>query len=112
MKPVRLILDASAIAQYTRTTGVGETIREVHTDNVTFAVPVLCLVEATQTTDLGTVELLTRHPACVLLDVPHDHWRSWAAIRSVVAGPDAAAAVWFAYAYDCDVESASQFSRE
>jgi hypothetical protein len=46
-KPIRVVLDASAVAAYAKgSIGLGETIIEVVDDGAAFAVPVTSLTEA------------------------------------------------------------------
>ncbi len=64
-RPVRVILDASAIVAFTRgSIDVGETIAEINDEYAAAGLPVLCLVEANRlVADSDRLELLVNHPA-------------------------------------------------
>jgi hypothetical protein len=48
-RPVRILLDASAIVAFTRASvDVGEVIAEVDEEDAAVGLPLLCLVEATE----------------------------------------------------------------
>lgn len=95
-RPVRVVLDTSAIIAFTRESiNVGEVIAEVDDERAGFGLPVLCLVEASRT--VGEDErfgLLLSHPARVLLPVEVEDWQALAAINWIVGRTDAASAAW------------------
>lgn len=107
-RPVRVVLDTSAIVAFTRENlGVGEVIAEVDDELAAFGLPVLCLVEASRAVaDEQRLDLLLAHPACRLLPVETRDWRALAATSWIVGRVDAASAVLCAIDLDCHVLSA------
>lgn len=97
-RPVRAILDASAIVRYVRggdpAIHVGEVLTEVADDGVA-ALPVLCMAQALRAVGDGygdQFRLLTEHAACVLEVGPRD-WQLVAGAVDLVGTWDAAVAV-------------------
>jgi hypothetical protein len=103
-RPVRLVLDTSAILSYAKaeTLHVGETITQVEENGAAFGVPIACLAMAGGA-DATLLHMLTTHPACELLTVEVEEWRQWAAMTDVLGRLDAAAALVAASYFDCDV---------
>jgi hypothetical protein len=93
-RPVQVLLDASAIVAFTRSSiHVGEVIAEVDDEQAAVGLPLLCLVEATHAVaDTDRLDLLVNHRATVILaDEPAD-WRALAATYDIVGRIDAASA--------------------
>jgi ABC-type Fe2+-enterobactin transport system substrate-binding protein len=102
-RPVRVLLDASAIIAFTRgSIDVGETIAEVNDESAAAGLPILCLVEATRAvSDVDQLDLLVAHPAtAVLVPQPHN-WQALAVTYETVGRLDAASAVLAAIDLDC-----------
>lgn len=101
-RPVRVILDASAIIAFTRgSIDVGETIAEVNDEQGGVGLPVLCLVQAAQAiVDRSHLDILIRHEAAVLLDNLAEDWEALAVLYDTVGRLDAATAVIAAYDLD------------
>ncbi len=53
-RPIRLVLDTSAVLAYGRGDAVGETLREVHLNEAAFTVPLGCLASAGRNQDAST----------------------------------------------------------
>jgi hypothetical protein len=93
-RPVRLILDTSAVIEYTRGSDhVGELLVEVDEEDAAAGVPFLCLSESLPyVTDRDRLQLLVTHPAVrVVSDEPWS-WQAHAALRDLVGSSDAASA--------------------
>ena len=105
MNPVRLILDASAVAAYP-SVAVGELIGEIHDEGGTFGVPAAALVSAASN-GVDNVRLLTQHEAFVALDLTGDNWQQVAVTLGLVGGSIGAAhAVIATEMFDCDILTA------
>ena len=93
-RPVRLVLDTSAILSYAKaeTLHVGETITQVDETGAAFGGPIACLASAGGA-DATLLHMLTTHPVCELLTVEVEEWRQWAAMTDVLGRLDAAAAL-------------------
>jgi uncharacterized protein with PIN domain len=103
---VRVILDTSAIVAFCRESiDVGEVIAEVaDEDGCVFALPTLCLVEASRAVaDQDRLDLLCAHPAALIITPEPDEWRALAAAYDTVGRLDAASAVLAAIDLGCDV---------
>jgi hypothetical protein len=75
-RPIRLILDASAICAYGAHETVGEMISDVEDEDGRFAVPSTSLAEAVaRGADPGLIALLRRHSGCVVVTSTAD-WQS------------------------------------
>ena len=87
-RQVRIVLDTSAIVAYTRgSIDVGEVIAEVDDERAAAALPVLCLVEATQhIVDAGHLDLLVNHSATVVIAAEARDWRALAEGHERVGG--------------------------
>lgn len=105
--PVRLVLDATAIAAYGRATvAVGETIVEVADSNAVVGLPVACLAEALAVDSTGRVEVLARHPAVRVLPLPAEVWPVLGAATALLRRVGAASAFLAAEEFDCDILTA------
>jgi hypothetical protein len=105
-RPIRLVLDTSAIAAYATTVDVGETINEVHDNNSAFAMPVACLVEAAQLVPADLLELLIDNDTAVIVSLDAGQWRTLAAMRRLLGRLDITAAFAAAEAHACDILTA------
>jgi hypothetical protein len=105
-RPVRLILDTSAIVAFTRASvHVGEVIAEIDAEDAAVGLPTLCLVEAVRSVAyIDRLDLLVEHPAVVQLADPTG-WRAMAATADIVGRLDAAVAALLAIDLDVDVMS-------
>jgi hypothetical protein len=94
-RPIRVLLDASAIVAFTRgSIDVGETIAEVNDEHAAAGLPFLCLVEANRAVaDTDRLDLLVAHPATAVITLHPDDWRALAASYETVGRLDAASAV-------------------
>jgi hypothetical protein len=102
-RPIRLILDTSAILAFADgSIHVGETLSEVEANGAAFGLPIACLAAAHQAA-AGMLRMLTSHKVCELLTVDVDEWQQWAAMSDVLGRLDAAAALLAASNFDCDV---------
>ncbi|HEY6592647.1 MAG TPA: hypothetical protein VI011_00865 [Asanoa sp.] len=106
-RQVRIVLDTSAIVAYTRgSIDVGEVIAEVDDERAAAALPVLCLVEATQhIVDAGHLDLLVNHSATVVIAAEARDWRALAEVHERVGRLDATTAVLAAARRRCQVLS-------
>jgi hypothetical protein len=107
-RPVRVVLDASAIVAFTRgSIHVGEVIAEIDDEDGAVGLPVLCLVEATRgAADSDRLDLLANHRAGVLLADDGPNWRALAATYDIVGRIDAASAALAAIDLNCAVLTA------
>ncbi|MET8909553.1 hypothetical protein [Micromonospora sp. NPDC004551] len=94
-RPVRIVLDASAILAFCRESiHVGEVIAEIADEECLFGLPVMCLAEASRAAaDGDRLDLLVNHPAATVLDVDPSNWRALAVVYDTVGRLDAAAAL-------------------
>ena len=94
--PIQLVLDTAAIVAYTNTSiAVGETIAEVVDEGARFALPAVCLAEASRfVTDdqAAIVLLLVEHPHAVVIPTGSD-WRLLAEWTRLLGRTDCAAAL-------------------
>jgi hypothetical protein len=104
-RPVRLVLDTSAIAAYATTVDVGETISEVRANGAAFGLPVACLIEAAQLIDADILDLVVGNDAMVI-GVEPTRWRTFAVMRSLLGRLDVATAFAAAEEHGCDVLTA------
>lgn len=104
-RPVRVILDTSAIVAFTRgSIDVGEVIAEVADEGAAVGLPILCLVEAARAVaDADRLDLLASHGAVVILSPWPTNWKPLAVTVDLVGRLDAASAVLEAYDLDCAV---------
>ena len=100
-RPVRVVLDTSAIVAYTHgSIDVGEVIAEVDDEYGAVALPVLCLIEAYRVTaDRDRLDVLVNHPATVVLDIDPADWRAVADLAGAGGRIDAAVAALLAVDY-------------
>ena len=107
-RPVRILLDASAVVAFTRgSIDVGEVIAEVDDEHATVGMPILCLVEATRAvTDTDRLTLLVEHRASKLLTDDAASWQALAAAYEIVGRLDAASAALAVIDRDIDVLTA------
>ena len=107
-RPVRVLLDASAIVAFTRgSIDVGETIAEVNDENGAAGLPIPCLVEATRAVaDTDQLDLLVAHAATAVIAPRPEDWQALAATYDTVDRLDAASAVLAAIDLDCLVLTA------
>jgi predicted nucleic acid-binding protein len=100
-RPVRVVLDTSAIIAYTHgSMDVGEVIAEVDDEEGAVAIPVLCLIEAYRVAaDRDRVDVLVSHPATVVLDIEPADWRAVADLADAGGRTDAAVAALLAVDY-------------
>jgi hypothetical protein len=103
-RPIRIILDTSAILAFTRgSTLVGDTAAEVDDDGGRLGLPISCLVEARwRLADLDRLSLLVHHRATELITTSAD-WSALAAAVEVAGRQDAASALLAAVQSGCDV---------
>ena len=83
----RLVLDASAIAAWTRgSVAVGELLAEIDAEHGAVAIPLNCMVEAASATiaDRDLLEILVGHPATMLLGDDPGDWPVLAGLRTVL----------------------------
>ena len=102
-RPVRVVLDTSAVLAYVRgSVDVGETIGEVHDDGARVGLPVLSLVEGQRTAvEKDWLERLLEHHATAVLDVAGSDWRALAVMYDNVEPLDAAATALAAIDLGC-----------
>lgn len=110
-RPIRAILDASAIVRYVRggdsAIHIGETLLQIADDGVA-GLPVLCMAQASH--ELGDsaadkLQLLQDHPATELLAGPVD-WRAVAALMPILKRWDAVIPAMLALDFEVAVLSA------
>lgn len=97
--PFRIVLDASALVEYSRSSiHVGEILAEIADEPDALAIiPLPCLVEAAhQLGDNSHLQVLTGLPSTVVLAPDADHWLEFAAAYDIVGSPDAAHAALLA----------------
>ncbi|MEH1124223.1 hypothetical protein [Micromonospora sp. CPCC 206061] len=94
--PVRLVLDATAVAAYGRgNVAVGEIIAEVADEDAAIAVPDICLIEGAHQLDRDdwhVLDLLLAHSHVERLDLPQD-WRDVAAAARLLGSTSRAVAM-------------------
>jgi predicted nucleic acid-binding protein len=100
-RPVRVVLDTSAIIAYTHgSIDVGEVIAEVDDEFGAVALPALCLIEAYRVAaDRDRLDVLVNHPAVVVLDIDPADWRAVADLAEAGGRIDAAVAALIAVDY-------------
>ncbi|MFY1693913.1 MULTISPECIES: hypothetical protein [unclassified Solwaraspora] len=95
---VRLVLDTSAILAYAAvSTDVGETIAEVVDEGGSFALPVVCLAEASRRVpehQASGVSLLAEHPYAVVTSTPAADWRALTEWSRILGRVDVASALF------------------
>jgi hypothetical protein len=104
-RPVRFVLDTSAIAAFARgSIHVGEVLAEVADEDAVALLPLACLVEAVHgqrfaSEEDARLDLLVGHPATEMLADDPQVWRSLAYTYDLVGSADAAAAALAAIDY-------------
>ena len=103
-RPIRLLLDTSAILAYTRgSIEVGELLSEVSDEGGVVGLPTLCLSSVDwMVEDRARLDLLVKHQVTAVLGDTGD-WAARAELGENVGQPDAVAAVMSAIDLDCDV---------
>lgn len=85
--PIRVVLDTTAMIKYgSGNVAVGEIIAELSEEEVGFAVPDVCLIDAARQLDADdwpALGLLLTHPQCVRLELP-PNWRDVAAAAQML----------------------------
>ncbi|MGW4462146.1 hypothetical protein [Micromonospora sp. NPDC004704] len=109
-RAIRLVLDTSAILAYARTSiAVGETIAEVVDERGRFAIPAVCLAEASRLADddqTPRLLLLSQHVCAVVTTTPDDEWRVLVEWTRILGRVDLAAAMADAAAHTAYVLTA------
>ena len=108
-RPLRLVLDTSAIAAWTRgSISVGELLAEIDLEHGAIVVPLPCLIEAGAQTaaDNELLDVLIGHPATVVLADEPDGWRMLVGLRQILGSADLASAAWNALDTGLDVLTA------
>lgn len=98
-RTVRLVLDASAVVEFTRSSiHVGEVLSEIaDEEGATAALPLACLVEAVHSAvDHDRLEILAAHPAVTVLAGDAHDWRALAELYDLMGRQDTAAAALLA----------------
>lgn len=102
--PVRVVLDASAIAAYAATSiAVGEILVEVGDEGAHVGLPVSCLAEAYRRVpedQVAVVSLLAGHPTVVVVDTDPNEWLPLAQATRALGRVDTAAALLLTVAAD------------
>jgi predicted nucleic acid-binding protein len=100
-RPIRIVLDTSAIIAYTHgSIDVGEVIAEIDDEHGAVALPVMCLIEAFRVAaDRDRLDVLVNHPATVALTIGSSDWRTIAELASAGGRVDSAAAAFIAVDY-------------
>jgi hypothetical protein len=102
-RPVQLVLDASAIVEFTRQSiHVGELLAELVEEGAVAALPLACLVEAVHAVaDRDRLDLLVDHSATVVTANDPEDWQALAATYDTVGRADAASAFLTTLDYEC-----------
>lgn len=105
-RPVHLVLDTSAILDYSRgSLPVGELLVEIDADGGAVVLPLLCLVEAANVNpaDEHWLDMRVQHPTTRVVADKAELWKVLATIRNSVGRVDAASAALMALDYDVSV---------
>jgi hypothetical protein len=107
-RPVRLVLDASAILLFVRQRfDIGETLAEVSDNDAVAALPLACLVEAAQhAVDADRLNLIAEHPATVIVGADPADWQTLGELYKLTGGYPEASAALTAMDYGCWVLTA------
>lgn len=104
-RTIRLVLDSTAIAAYTRgSVAVGELLGEIDDEHGAVVIPLTCLVEAgarTAMLEQPLIEALLAHRATYLVVDDPGNWVELTELRSIVGKLDLASAALLAL--DCEV---------
>jgi hypothetical protein len=107
VRPVRLVLDTSAVIAYANgSEHVGEPLTQVAENRAAFTAPLAVLATAATQVDRAWVDLLTKHPAFQPVETEWTRWPALAATLGTVARLDAAEALLAALDVNCDVLTA------
>jgi hypothetical protein len=107
VRPVHLVLDASAVVSYARgSEHVGETLTQVAENDASFTVPLTVLTVAATQVDRSWIELLVRHSAFAPGLTQWIRWPAFAATLRLVGRLDPAEALLTALDLHCDVLTA------
>lgn len=93
-RPITLVLDASAVAAFTRASiHVGEVLAQVLDGDTLAAIPVPCLVEAAHTiVDPDRLSVLVTHAAVMVVGEDPGEWQALTAAYHLVGQYEAASA--------------------
>jgi hypothetical protein len=107
VRPLHLVLDASAVEAYAAgSEHVGEPLTQVTENAATFTAPLTVLATAASRVDPAWVELLTAHPAFTPVGTDWSRWPGLSASLSLLGRIDAAEALLVALGAGCDVLTA------
>lgn len=97
-RPITLVLDASAVAAYTRSSiDVGEVLVQVDEEKAVAAIPLPCLVEAAHTVlDSDRLDVLISHPTTMIVSEDPQSWQALVQAYSLVDHYEAAVAALLA----------------
>jgi hypothetical protein len=104
-RPVRAVLDTSAIVAYTHgSIHVGEVLSEVSDEQGVVALPLPCLIESVHAVaDRARLKLLVTHPATEIVADEPSAWLALATTYDIVGRPDAASAAVAALDFHVEV---------
>lgn len=104
-RPIKVVLDASAIVEFTRASiHVGETLAEIDDEHGAAAIPLACLIEAVHAVaDVDRLDLLVAHDATVMITDDSADWQVLAATYDIVGRAEAASAALAALDNGCAV---------
>jgi hypothetical protein len=106
-RTVRLVLDATAIAAFTRgSDAVGEILGEINAEHGAVIVPLSCLVEAGHATAMlerDYLQMLIAHEATFLVSDDPKDWVELTELRVFTERADRASAALIALEYEVDV---------
>lgn len=102
-RPIRLVLDTSAVLAFVRqSVHVGEVLVEVDDNNAVAAIPLACLVEAVRdAVDQDQLALLAEHLSTVVFGAAVEDWRALGALCAITGGYAAATAALTAMDASC-----------
>jgi hypothetical protein len=107
VRPLHLVLDASAVEAYARgDVNVGEPLAEVVDNDAAFAAPLNVLAAAGAVLDPVWITLLASHPSFAPVDTAWSRWRNLATSHALLGRLDAVEALLVALDADCDVLTA------
>lgn len=106
-RPITLVLDASAVAAYTRSSiDVGEVLVQVDEEKAVAAIPLPCLVEAAHTSlDRDRLDVLISHPTTMIISENPRSWQALVQAYSLIDRYEAAVAALLALDHDAVVLS-------
>lgn len=109
--PIRLVLDTSAVIEFTRASiHVGEVLFEIADEGAVALLPLPCLVEAAPAAhDRDRLEVLATHAAVAVFSEEPAQWKPLAAVLDAVGQLDSAFAALAAV--DADVAVLSHWPR-